>query len=59
MSFFTPSKHWDNDGEVNPIRYNVEKWQNVLLKYCGVDTARFLKYGYFSTICMKGLTTFH
>ena len=24
--------------------HNVVKWPNILLKYCGVNTARFLKY---------------
>ena len=24
--------------------YNVVKWPNILLKSCGVNTARFLKY---------------
>ena len=24
--------------------YNYEKWPNVLLKFCGVHTTRFLKY---------------
>ena len=24
--------------------HNIEKWPDILLKSCGVDTARFLKY---------------
>ena len=28
----------------NPLLHNVEKWPNILLKSCGVHTARFLKY---------------
>ena len=29
---------------VKPFKHNVEKWSNILLKSCGVNTARFLKY---------------
>ena len=29
---------------LNPLFYNDEKWPSVLLKFCGVNTARFLKY---------------
>ena len=28
----------------NPVIHNVEKWSNILLKYCGFRTARFLRY---------------
>ena len=28
----------------NSLFHNVEKWPNILLKSCGVHTARFLKY---------------
>ena len=28
---------------INPFMHNVEKWPNIL-KYCGVHTARILKY---------------
>ena len=28
----------------NPFLYNVKKWPNTLLKYCRVNTRRFLKY---------------
>ena len=28
----------------NPFMHNVVKWPKILLKYCGVHTARFLKY---------------
>ena len=30
----------------NPLLHNVEKWPNILLKSCGVNTARFLKYAW-------------
>ena len=30
--------------DVNPLFHNVEKWPKILLKNCGVNTARFLKY---------------
>ena len=29
---------------VNPFVHNVVKWPNILLKSCGVNSARFLKY---------------
>ena len=29
---------------LNPLMHNVVKWPNILLKSCGVNTARFLKY---------------
>ena len=29
---------------INPFIYNVVKWPKILLKSCGVNTARFLKY---------------
>ena len=29
---------------VNPFMHNVVKWSKMLLKSCGVNTARFLKY---------------
>ena len=29
---------------VNLLFHNVEKWPNILEKYCGVDTARFSKF---------------
>ena len=28
----------------NAFIHNVEKWPNILLKSCGVNTAKFLKY---------------
>ena len=39
-----------------PFIHNVRKWLNILLKSCGVHTARFLKQIWpFSTFYMKGL----
>ena len=29
---------------INPFMHNVVKWPNILLKSCGVHTAKFLKY---------------
>ena len=29
---------------VNPFMHNVVKWRKIILKSCGVHTARFLKY---------------
>ena len=29
---------------INPFMHNFIKWQIILQKYCGVKTARFLKY---------------
>ena len=29
---------------LSPFKYNVVKWPNIILKSCGVNTARFLKY---------------
>ena len=29
---------------INPFMHNVVKWPNILLKFCGVNIARFLKY---------------
>ena len=31
---------------VNPVMQNAEKWLNIILKSCGVHTARFLKYAW-------------
>ena len=30
--------------KLNPFMHNVVKWPNIILKSCGVNTARFLKY---------------
>ena len=40
---------------VNPFMYNIEKWLNILLKSCGVNTAKFLKYvrPFFNIICER------
>ena len=37
---------WEKTGLkwVNPFTHDVLKWPNILLKSCGVHTARFLKY---------------
>ena len=29
---------------LNLFMHNVVKWPNIILKYCGVNTERFLKY---------------
>ena len=40
-----------------PYHHHVEKWSNIFLKSCGVNTVRFLKYvWHFSILCLKGLS---
>ena len=47
-SIFTKKKYAKDvlmeDNFINPLFHNVEKWPNKLLKSCGVNTARCLKY---------------
>ena len=41
------SHNWSkclNKYNFNPLFHNVENWPNILLKSCGVNTARFFKY---------------
>ena len=42
--------------QVNPFMHNVVKWPNIFLKFCAVNTSRFLNmFGHFITLCMKEL----
>ena len=45
IALFFGLTHTNHDNcSINPFMHNVVKWPNILLKFCGVHTARFLKY---------------